>query len=121
MTFGGQTVVLVLKSRSGAKDRFGQAGIQRQLLPVPGCRFRPVSVTEQETLTDVATGVWKATLPPVSGALSVQADDELLFDGTPTPADTAANLFFVDGTIMPKYDSDGALHHITIMCRRQTA
>lgn len=110
MSFGGQAVAFVTVSR-GAAGYLGLAAESRTSDTVFGCHFRPFSSTETpEGATDVATEVWKCTAPPVSAALNASPGDELSYDGF---------TFQIVGAVQPKYGLDGAVHHVTIMAKRQ--
>ena len=110
MTFGGQTVTFVTVTESG---EIGFGGIREEVrteTSVEGCRFRPLSVDETpEYLTNIATGVWKCTAPPVEAALDAQPDGELNVDGL---------TYRIKGPVQPKPDMDGTTPHVTILCSR---
>lgn len=125
-SFGGQTVGLVTVTEIGQPGWGGLRGSTRTVTPLEGCHFRPVSSVETpEGQTDVTTEVWKLTAPPAAATLAVKANGQLVYDGTEHPelldldseAGKAAT-FQIDGQKMPKYDLD-AIHHVTIMCKRQ--
>lgn len=109
MRFGGQTVTFVTVTLG---DR-GYLGV-REATPtetaVTGCRFRPLSAEETEGITDVSTGIWKATIPPVDAAVNAQPSGEIKVDGV---------TYQIDGPVQPKRNMDGSLHHVTILCKKQ--
>lgn len=110
-TFGGQAVAFVTVSRSGTRGYLGLAPESRADDTVLGCHFRPVSVAEEpEGSSNVATEIWKLTAPPEAAALAATSTGELTYDGM---------TFRIDGPIMPKYNFDGTVHHVTIMAKRQ--
>ncbi|MGV0785113.1 hypothetical protein [Mycolicibacterium sp. XJ775] len=110
MSFGNQTVKIVTVTETGAPGYLGKKAEARTEVEVAGCHFRPASVTETpDAETDVATEVWKLTAPPVAAVLNAKSTDELIYAG---------ETFQIDGPIMPKYDL-GALHHVTVMCKKQ--
>lgn len=126
MTFGGQTVAFVTVTETGQIGWGGLKGKTWAVTPLGGCHFRPASSTEVDGQTDVTTEVWKLTAPPDAAALVVKANGELVYDGTDHPElldlDSDAGkraTFQIDGPIMPKYGQDNAVHHVTIMCKRQ--
>ena len=97
----------------GTPGYLGLAVESRSSDTVFGCHFRPVSASETpEGTNDVATEVWKLTAPPVSAALNAHAGDELSYDDM---------TFQIVGPVMPKYNLDGTVHHVTVMAKRQTA
>ena len=120
MTLGGQTVKLGVVAQSGAPGYLGMKAETRTDVTVTGCRGRVLSSTEApEQQTDVAVEVWKWTLPPAAAAAAATSTGELVYDGTSSPARTATSVFQIDGPILPKYNMDGTLHHVTILAKRQ--
>jgi hypothetical protein len=110
MSFGGQTMTLVSVTREGEPGWGGLVPEVRTEVEVTDCRGRLLSVSETpENLTNVSTEVWKWTVPPVPAALEAKATDELIYEGT---------TFKIEGRATPKYDMDGTVHHVTIVCRR---
>lgn len=111
MSFGGQAVAFVTVSR-GEPGYLGLGGTSRADDTVFGCHFRPASSVETpaNSESDVATEIWKLTAPPTSTVLAAGPGDELSYDG---------NTYQILGPIMPKYDDDGTVHHVTIMAKRQ--
>jgi hypothetical protein len=111
VSFGGQTVGFVTVTRSGSPGYLGVKPETRSTTTVSGCRFRPLTSTETpESETDVATGVWKCTAPPEAAALAAKSTGELEVDGV---------TYRITGPVQPKYDMDGTVHHVTILCQRQ--
>lgn len=126
-TFGGQTVGFVTVTETGSPGWGGLKAKVRTTTRLSGCRFRSASSTETpDTQTDVTTEVWKLTAPPEAVALAAKANGQLVYDGTAHPevldldsdAGKAAT-FQIDGPVIPKYDMDGSVHHVTVMCKRQ--
>lgn len=107
---GGQTVTLTTVTTSGDPGYLGIKSETRTSVTVAGCRGRVLSSEEMDTATDIATEVWKFTLPPVSAALAAQPTGELVYGG---------RVFQIDGPPMPKFDLHGQIHHVTIMGKRQ--
>lgn len=117
---GKQTVKLGVVTSTGAPGFLGIKAESRTDVTVSGCRGRVLTADETAELqADVATEVWKWTLPPESAAATAKSTGELVYDGTATPARTAASVFQIDGPIQPKYNMDGTLHHVTLMAKRQ--
>ena len=117
---GKQTVKLGVVTQTGAPGFLGIKSETRTDVTVSGCRGRVLSATETAELqTDVATEIWKWTLPAAAAAATAKSTGELVYDGTATPARTAASVFQIDGPIQPKYNMDGTLHHVTLMAKRQ--
>lgn len=113
MSLGSRTVTFV---KVGKPDQPGYLGVvdrkdrpRSPFPPVPGCHFRPMSATESDS-THVETGMWKCTAPPAAAAMAMQAPDELVVDGV---------TYLVEGAAMPKYDTDGTVDHVTIICKYQ--
>jgi len=127
MSFGAQVVGVVAVSQSGEPGWGGLKAKSRSVVRVPGCHFRPYSSDETPvTQTDVASEVWKLTAPPAAAVLLAKASGELVFDGSEHPesldlgsAEGRAAVFQVDGPVMPKFDLDGSVHHVTVFCKRQ--
>ena len=115
--FGGQTITFVTVSASGPVGFGGLQEDARTETPVEGCRFRPVTTTEDggtglstTVSTGVSAGVWKATCPPVPTVLNAEPNGEVIVDGV---------TYRIEGPVMPKPDMYGSLHHVTVMCRKQ--
>jgi hypothetical protein len=108
VSFGGQTVTL----RSVALGAAGRLGVKaRSSVPtvVPGCLFRPVQSTEPTGgTTDTITQMYKATVPPVAAALAADETYELDYGGEP----------YVITEVAKHPDFSGAIHHVTILCRK---
>ena len=110
MTLGGQTITVVTVTRSNTPGYLGIAAESRSETPVSGCRFRAVSSKEAtDGAVDTTSELWKCSAPKSNVTLNVVAGDEILYDGV---------RFQVDGPILPKYDMDGQVDHVTIMCKR---
>lgn len=109
MSFGDQAVKIVTVAETGSPGYLGVKSKSRTEIEVTDCHFRPVGVSETpDAETNVATEVWKLTAPPVAAVLAAKPNGELIYDG---------KTFKIDGPVMPKYDF-GALHHVTVMCKR---
>ncbi|SKU70602.1 Uncharacterised protein [Mycobacteroides abscessus subsp. massiliense] len=125
--FGGQTVALVTVSQTGQPGWGGLRATTRTPVRLEGCHFRPYSSSETpERQIDVTTEVWKLTAPPEAAALAVKASGQLIYDGTDHPElidlDSEfgkSSTFQIYGQIMPRYDADKAVHHVTVFCKRQ--
>lgn len=112
MTLGGQTVTFVTITESGEPGYLGLKTKTRTETPVTGCRFRPLSVEETpDYLTNVSTGIWKCTAPPAEAALNALSGGELKVAGA---------TYQITGPVMAKPDMDGSVHHVTVLCKRQT-
>lgn len=111
LEFGKQTVTFVSVTDTGVPGYLGVKTQTRTETPVTGCRFRPFNVTETaDSETDIATGIWKCTAPPVAAAVNATPGDEVKVDGV---------TYQIDGPVQPKRDPYGVLHHVTVMCKRQ--
>lgn len=110
MSFGGQNVVITTVAVAGDPGYLGLKTETRSSVTVSGCRGRVMSVNEVDAATDVATEVWKFTLPPVAAALTAQPTGEITYAG---------RVFQIDGPPQPKFDMGGQIHHVTIMAKRQ--
>lgn len=112
MIFGGQTVTFVTFQATGERGYGGLKSKQPVKTSVVGCRFRPLSVDETpDYLSNVATGIWKCTAPPVDAALNAQSGGAVEVDGVP---------YQIEGPVMAKPDMSGVVHHVTIMCKRSS-
>ena len=107
--FGKQTVTFVTVAL-GDRGYLGVREETRTETPVTGCRFRPLSAEEAEGMTDVSTGIWKGTIPPVAAAVNAKPSGEVKVDGV---------TYQIDGPVQPKRNMDGSLHHVTILCKKQ--
>ena len=110
MTFGGVTVTFVTVSDTGAPGWGGLKAEARTEVTVAGCHVRPVSVSEVDGQTNVASERWKITAPPVAAALNASPTGEVRFGG---------GTFLIDGPVQPKRDMAGELSHVTVLCKRQ--
>ena len=108
--FGGDTVIFVTIT-DGALDRLGIPTKVRTEVSVTGCRFRPLSVEEAVTLTDVATEMWKCTAPPHPAVLAATAIDEVKHK------DITYQL--VGGVKLFPYAESDAIYKVTVMCKRE--
>jgi hypothetical protein len=89
MSFGNQTVTFVSYSDTGTMGALGTYQQAETLTVAPGCRHRTLSAKETaEYDVDVATVVWKTTVPvgeysaPVRAAvLGAEANGEIRVDG----------------------------------------
>lgn len=117
---GDQTVLIGTVTQSGSPGFLGLTAESRADVTVTGCRGRVLNADETAELqTDVATEIWKWTLPPVAAAAAATSTGELVYDGTAAPARSATSVFQIDGPIRRKYNMDGTLHHVTIHAKRQ--
>lgn len=120
MSFGNQTVSFIVITESGTPDRFGMKTKVRTPTVVTGCRHRPLDAKEMAELeTDVATQVWKTTAPPEAAAIAAASTGELLYDGTASPTDVAANRLHIIGGAKPFTDFANPFK-VTILSQRQT-
>lgn len=120
MTFGGQTVTLVVIT-DGVEDRNGIPTPVEAFVTVSGCRFRPLKPDEKEGLLSTAKEPWKLTAPPSPEVVAAKSVDRLLYDGTGNPADTEANTFQVIGGAGAFNDMGSAVFKVTVFCERQSA
>lgn len=110
MSFGEQVVTFVTVTSTGQPGRGGLKEKTKTETAVSGCHMRPFTTSEIDGQTDVATEIWKCTAPPVAAALAAKPSDEVKHAGL---------TFQVHGPIQPKYDLDGLIEHVTVMCKRQ--
>lgn len=110
MTFGGQVVTFVAVTQTESPGYLGVTGETRTETPVTGCHFRPAQTSEAHGDTTTASGLWKATCPPVAAAVNATPGAEVKCGGL---------TFLIEGFPMVKRDIDGSDHHVTVMCRRQ--
>lgn len=118
--FGRQTITFVTVTTSGQPGYLGLTPDSDSGVDVEGCRFRPVSAAEEQdsanssspiqSTAGVATGIWKATCPPVAAVLNAKPNGKLIVDDA---------TYSIEGPVMPRTDMLGVLHHVTVMCRRQ--
>lgn len=111
MTFGNDIVTFVAVTE-GALDRLGIPAKIKTDVVVSGCRFRPLSVEETVTLTDLSTQMWKCTAPPVAAVLAAQPDDEVKHNGI---------TYQIVGGVKPYPMHSGVIRKVTVMCKRQIA
>lgn len=118
MSFGNQTVGFVVVTL-GDPDRNGVRARNRTQVNVHGCRFRPLTAREKVAAGTVATAVWKVTAPPHANLLAAESIDELVYDGTTTPTQSAATTYHLTGAGLPFPDMGGAPFKVTILCQKQ--
>lgn len=89
MPFGHKTVELLDYEPTGTPDELGGYAQTATVTPVPGCRHRPLTFREKVDLNfDVATEMWKTTIPLFEYDATLQAkvagleaNDEIRVDG----------------------------------------
>ncbi|MFN6550662.1 hypothetical protein ACP6C7_18835 [Mycolicibacterium septicum] len=83
MTFGGQTITFVSVTEDlGTRDRYGNPALIRAEVPVPGCRFRPLTAKEKiEGGFNTVQDPWKATCPPAPAVVGAASNGEVKVDG----------------------------------------
>jgi hypothetical protein len=103
---GPHTVTFVTVTQ-GTVGRVGPTPTTSQA-DVSGCFMQPLSVNDVITETEVETELWRCLAPPVTAAVNVKTEDEIIFNG---------DTFQVIGA-KPFY-SFASLDHITIDLRIQ--
>jgi hypothetical protein len=112
VSFGAQTLTFVTISE-GALDVNGIPAQVRTEVEVPGCRFRPLRVSEKVGLVEnIATEVWQATCPPVDAVLAATAISEIEYDG---------ETYLLVGAVQPFTDFTSTVHKVTVLAQRQSA
>lgn len=89
MSFGTQTLTLVSFAEAGSPGALGTYAMTETLTEVPGCRHRPLTFQETaETDTDIATEMWKTTIPLfelgatlLATVMAIEAINEIRIDG----------------------------------------
>lgn len=89
MSFGSQAITFVAFSDTGTPGALGTYPQAESLTVAPGCRHRTLSAKETaEYDIDVATVVWKSTIPVGeyndtlrAAVLGAKANDEIRVDG----------------------------------------
>lgn len=89
MPFGVDVVTFVSFEESGTSDSLGNLPLTETLTDAPGCRHRPLTFTETAELQfDVATEVWKTTIPIgeygstlLAKVLAVKSNDAIRVNG----------------------------------------
>jgi hypothetical protein len=114
--FGNQTLTFV-SITEGVKDRWGVAAPVIVEVPVSGCRFRPLSGMEKVGLTDVATDIWKGTVPPHAAAMNAQVNGQVKYSGPETGG--VVVIFEIDAGPNTFPDADGLPYKVTVFCKRQ--
>ena len=112
---GSQTVKIVTIGSGTTRNRLNQPTPTRTLTTVSGVLMRPVSATEETTLTEISNEIWRCTCPPDT---VVSSSGEVLYDGTVNPADTPANRFRVTA-VQPFVDFAGDITHIRVTCEKE--
>lgn len=108
MSLGNQTVTFVLKAENPVPGRVGPV-MQPTSEAVSGCFMQPIGVSEFVTDTDIATELWRCIAPPVTAALTINTNGELIFNDV---------TYQVTGT-KPIADFSGTVHHVTVDCKKQ--
>ena len=108
-TFGAQTVILRSYANGVGRNRLNQPDRQPTDVEWRNVSMRPLRATESETLTDVATGVWRCVGEAIPAAVNAKATDEMIFNG-----DT-----YQITSVEPFAEMSGAVSHVRITCQRQ--
>ncbi len=112
MTFGGQTVTFVTVTEDpDNRDRYGNPALVRTEVPVPGCRFRPLTAKEKiEGGFNTVQDPWKATCPPVAAVVEAASTDELKVDGV---------IYQIVGGVRVFADLGGERYKVTVIAELQ--
>lgn len=89
MSFGSQTVTFVYFAEAGSPGALGTYEMTETTVDIPGCRHRPLTFQETaETDTDIATEMWKTTIPLfelnstlLAAVLAIEAVNGIRVDG----------------------------------------
>jgi hypothetical protein len=81
--FGNQNILCVSVTENPAVvDRYKRPEKTRTSTPVPGCRFRPMTATEDTSDNGVRIrDRWKLTAPPHEAVVALKAGDEIRHAG----------------------------------------
>lgn len=110
--FGDQTLTFVTIT-DGEPDENGIPEPQRTEIPVTGCRFRPLKVSEKVGLVDnIATEVWQGTCPPAQAVLDATAISEIKYLG---------ETYQLVGAVQPFTDFTSTVHKVTVLAQKQFA
>ncbi|AAN12670.1 head closure [Mycobacterium phage Omega] len=112
MKFGGQTVTFVTITEDlDDRDDYGNPREIRTEVPVPGCRFRPLTAKEKvEFGYNTVADPWRCTAPPVPAVMAAGATGELIYDGVTYEITGGARTF-------PNFA--GKPFKVTIICERR--
>lgn len=113
MRFGRTTVVFVAVTEDlDNRDRYNNPQRVRTEIPVPGCRFRPLTAEEKFDfgITDTVSDTWKCTAPPVAAVMNAKSTDEVKANGV-TYQIVGGPRVFTDLASKP--------FKVTIICQRQ--
>ena len=122
MIFGNQTVRFVTVTEDlSNRDRYNSPELIRTEIPVPGCRFRPLSAEEKIALgynakrsgdTDVVSDPWRCTAPPAAAVMGAEAGGEVKVDGV---------VYQITGLPRVFPGVNGQPFKVTILCERKIA
>lgn len=107
---GAQTVTVRNYTTSG-RDRLNQPVKTPVDTTITGCAMQPMSVNEVVALTDVETELWKCLLPPVTAALAVTTNSEIIYN----------NLTYQVLGAKPQVDLMGRNDHVALDLKKQIA
>lgn len=118
MSYGTKTVTFVNFVEAGSPGALGTYAVTETLVDAPGCRHRPLTFKETAELdTDVATELWKTTVPIGEYGATLYAQvmackntGVLRVDGID---------YQIIGGVRPHDDMDGAPFKMTILSQRQ--
>jgi hypothetical protein len=111
MLLGTDTVTFIVQTPTGAPNELGTRTLVPTPVAVDHCRFRPLSATEAaETMTNVATQIWKCTAPPEAAAVAAKSTGLLQVDGV---------TYKIIGGAKPYNDRHGRPFKVTILCQVQ--
>lgn len=118
MPFGNQDVTFVALSNSGERGRLGTYAQAETPTVAPGCRHRPLSVSEKvEYGLEVSTAVWKTTIPVgeygsvLRATVLAAAPDDLIRVGGET--------FHIIVGPQHHVDMDGGPFKVTLLSKKQ--
>jgi len=103
-------VTFVSYEDSGMRGPLGTFAQTETAVVVPGCRHRPLTMSETaEYDVDVSTAAWKTTAPPAAAVLAAKADGELRVDG---------QAYKIVGGPMCHVDERGRPYKVTILSQQ---
>ena len=118
MTFGIDTVTFVNYVETGSPGALGTYAVTEVTVDAPGCRHRPLTFKETAELdTDVATELWKTTVPIgeydttlLAAVMAARNTGVIRVDGID---------YQIIGGVRPHDDMDTGPFKMTILSQRQ--
>jgi len=118
VAFGTKTITFVNYVEAGTPGALGTYAVSEVKVDAPNCRHRPLTFKETAELdTDVATELWKTTVPIGEYGATLLAQVKAAMNTGVLRVDDVD--YQIIGGVRPHDDMDGAPFKMTILSQRQ--